>query len=47
MKKILRSSEFFVALVVMVLCIIIGLINPVFFSWENLFDLLRSGVVTG
>ena len=47
MNRILRSNETLVALLIIVLSVVIGLINPTFFTVANLFDLLRSIIVTG
>jgi simple sugar transport system permease protein len=47
MNRILRSNETLVALLIIVLSLGIGLINPTFFTVANLFDLLRSIIVTG
>lgn len=47
MKKKFMTNEFFVALTIVALSLIIGTINPVFFSAGNLIDLLRSGIVMG
>ena len=47
MKNLFRRHETFVALIIIVLSILIGAINPAFFSLENLFDLLKSSVVMG
>lgn len=47
MKKLLKSNEFFVALTVLGLCLIIGLKNPVFFTTANAVDLLKNSVVNG
>jgi simple sugar transport system permease protein len=47
MKKILSTNEFLVALIIIVLSIIIGSKNSVFFTAGNLIDLLRSGIVMG
>lgn len=46
-KKLLTKNEFFVALVIIGLCLLIGSINPVFFTVGNLFDLVRNSVVMG
>lgn len=46
-KQYLKQNEVLVALTIVGLSIIIGLINPIFFSVENLFDLLRSAIVSG
>ena len=42
MKKLLGTHEVAVLLAIVVLCIIITVINPNFFTLENLFDLLKS-----
>lgn len=47
MRSLLRKTETIVALVTIALSIIIGVINPVFFTVGNLFDLLRSATVMG
>ncbi len=47
MKKFARSHEGIVAIILVVLSVIIGLINPTFFTLENMFDLLKSSVVMG
>jgi simple sugar transport system permease protein len=46
-RSLLRKSETWVALTIIVLSLIIGIINPVFFTVGNLFDLLRSATVMG
>lgn len=46
-KRLFRQNEFLVGVTIILLSIIIGLINPVFFSVANLFDLLRSATVMG
>lgn len=43
--KLLTRNEFYVALVVVGLSLLVGAVNPVFFTVANLFDLVRSGVV--
>lgn len=43
----LRKTESIVAITIIVLCVIVGVINPVFFTVANAFDLLRSSIVTG
>jgi simple sugar transport system permease protein len=43
----LRKNETLVALTIIVLSLVIGIINPVFFTVGNLFDLLRSATVMG
>lgn len=47
LNRLIRQNEFLVALTIVVLALIIGTINPVFFSLRNLFDLLRSATVAG
>ena len=46
-RSLLRKNETLVALTIIVLSIIIGIINPVFFTVGNVFDLLRSATVMG
>jgi simple sugar transport system permease protein len=46
-RSLLRKNETLVALTIIVLSIIIGALNPVFFTVGNLFDLLRSATVMG
>jgi len=47
MDRLLRRSEVLVAATIIILGLIIGLRNPTFFTVGNLFDLLRSSIVTG
>ena len=47
MKKFMKSNEFFVALTVLLLCLIIGIRNPVFFTANNAVDLLKATTVNG
>lgn len=47
LRRILASNEFLVFLTLVVLCAIIGLANPNFFSLANIFRLLRSATVPG
>jgi simple sugar transport system permease protein len=47
MKKLLNTNEFFVGMTLLVLAIVIGIINPTFFSAGNVIDLFRSSIVTG
>ena len=47
MKKLFAKHETIVALILVSLSLIIGLINPTFFTLGNLFDLLKSSVVMG
>jgi simple sugar transport system permease protein len=46
-KKFTQSNEFFVALAVVLLCIVIGIRNPVFFTVFTAIDLLRAAIVPG
>jgi len=47
MKKILKSNEFYISIVVILLILIIGSKNSTFFTLNNWFDLLRGGIVPG
>jgi simple sugar transport system permease protein len=47
MRSIARRPEFIVALVLAAAMIIVGLINPAFWSLDNQFNLLHSNVVIG
>lgn len=46
-RKLTKHTEFFIALTILVLCLLIGFTNSAFFSLGNLFDLLRSSVEMG
>jgi simple sugar transport system permease protein len=46
-KRLLRRNETLVAVTLVVLCLVIGLDNPTFFTVGNTFTLLRSSIVTG
>lgn len=46
-KKLLTKNEFVVALTIVALSLVIGMVNPAFFTVGNLFDLIRSSIVTG
>jgi simple sugar transport system permease protein len=46
-KRLLRRNETLVAVTLVILCLVIGLNNPTFFTVGNLFTLLRSSIVTG
>lgn len=46
-KKVIKSNEFIVAVMIVFLSIVIGLKNPAFFSIGNVFGVLRSSVVMG
>jgi simple sugar transport system permease protein len=43
----IRPNECLVALAILILSVSMGLVNPVFFSLDNLSDLLRGGIVIG
>lgn len=45
--KFFRSTEFIIAGVLLAAMVIIGTINPAFWSLDNIFGLLRSNVVIG
>lgn len=47
MKKILKTHEFIVTLAFIAMVVVIGTINPVFFSIGNIFSLLKSTVIMG
>lgn len=47
MDRILRRNETLVAVTIIGLSLVIGLNNPTFFTVGNVFDLLRSSIVTG
>ncbi|WP_324718259.1 ABC transporter permease [Carboxydochorda subterranea] len=42
-----RKTEFVVALTIGALCLVIGTVNPIFFTVGNLFDLVRNSIVPG
>jgi len=46
-RKITQTHEFFIATAIVFLSILIGLINPAYFSVANLFDTLRNATVSG
>lgn len=46
-RSALTRIETLVGLTIVVMCLLIGFLNPVFFTVGNLFDLLRSMVVIG
>ncbi len=46
-KKLLNKHEFYLAVTIVVLSIVIGTVNNVFFTTANLFDLLKSSIVMG
>lgn len=45
--KILHSTEFVIALVLLAAMVLIGLVNPAFWGLDNLFSLAKSNVVIG
>jgi len=47
MQKLVKTHEFYVAVILIALSVIVGVVNPSFFSIGNLFALLKSNVVTG
>lgn len=47
LKKILARQETLVGITLLGLCLLIGFINPVFWTPGNWFDLARSATVTG
>jgi simple sugar transport system permease protein len=47
LKKLLSKNEFVVALTIVALSLVIGAVNPAFFTLGNLFDLVRNGIVMG
>lgn len=46
-KRLLLQQETLVAITLLLLCVVIGAINPVFWTPGNWFDLARSATVTG
>ncbi|MBB6454594.1 simple sugar transport system permease protein [Salirhabdus euzebyi] len=47
MKRILKTNEFYITIVLVLLIFYIGSQNSTFFSINNWFDLIRSGIVPG
>lgn len=47
MRKLTKTHEFYVGVILVLFSIIVGIINPSFFSIGNIFALLKSNVVTG
>lgn len=45
LKKIVKSSEFVTFTIIVLLSLIIGIINPAFFSLATVFDVLRASIV--
>lgn len=47
MRRLSKSREFYAAMILIVFSLVVGVINPRFFSIGNLFGVLKSNVVTG
>jgi simple sugar transport system permease protein len=47
MRRLLATHELYIALSLVVLSLVIGGLNDAFFTWSNVFDLLKSSVVVG
>jgi simple sugar transport system permease protein len=47
MKKKIRSHEFYLLLIFILFSLFVGLLNPAFFSFGNLFKILKSSVEMG
>ena len=47
LKKAMKTNEFFVLIALIVLCLIIGIANPVFFSTGNIVSLMKNSIVMG
>ena len=45
LKRVLRSNEFVVLLIIIALSLVVGSINPTFFTIASLFDLIRASNV--
>jgi len=45
LNKIIKSNEFVIFLILVGLSLIVGIINPAFFSLSTVFDILRSSIV--
>ncbi len=43
--KLIRTNEFIVFIILVTLSLIVGLINPAFFSISTVFDIIRSSIV--
>ena len=44
-KKLLRTNEFIIFLILVALSIVVGVINPAFFSISTIFDTMRASIV--
>lgn len=47
LKSLSKKTEFLVGMTLVVMSVTIGIINPTFFTVGNMFDILRSAIVTG
>ena len=47
LSKLLHKHETYIFLFLVMMCLIIGIINPVFFTHGNLFNILKSSIVIG
>ncbi|WP_082797396.1 ABC transporter permease [Neobacillus drentensis] len=47
MKSILKSKEMSIALIIVMLSIVLSFISPVFFTFENITDILKGNAVLG
>ena len=45
LNKIIRTNEFVIFLILVALSVVVGLINPAFFSISTVFDILRASNV--
>ena len=45
LNKFIKSSEFIIFLILVALSLVVGFINPAFFSISTVFDILRSSIV--
>ena len=46
-RSLIKSNEFFLLFIIVLMCVIFGIVNPAFFSAVNVFDVLKSMVETG
>jgi simple sugar transport system permease protein len=47
MKRLLRQNEFYLALLILVLCVVITALNPSFLTLENILGFLKTSSVNG
>lgn len=45
LNKIVRSNEFVIFVILVALSLVIGWINPAFYSWATVFDVIRASIV--